>query len=89
MLIGAKLVTLLPLALGAIGLMALKALVVGKIALIFAAILAFQKFFAGGAGNIGGFGKVRLQRAFIRTRLERPENFMNQRAFFRRGWGLQ
>ncbi|XP_014282870.1 uncharacterized protein [Halyomorpha halys] len=50
MLVGVKLVTLLPLALGAIGLMALKALVVGKIALVIAAVIAFQKFFSGGSG---------------------------------------
>ncbi|BES96520.1 Protein of unknown function (DUF1676) [Nesidiocoris tenuis] len=58
MLVGAKLVTLLPLALGAIGLMAIKALFIGKIALVIAAILAFQKFFTGGGAGIGGFAKA-------------------------------
>ncbi|KAF6208867.1 hypothetical protein GE061_014609 [Apolygus lucorum] len=59
MLIGAKLVTLLPLALGAIGLMAIKALFVGKLALVLAAIIAFQKFFSGGAGaGLSSFSKA-------------------------------
>ncbi|XP_014254111.1 uncharacterized protein LOC106669281 [Cimex lectularius] len=60
MLVGAKLVTLLPLALGAVGLMALKALFVGKLAFVLAAVLAFQKFFASGSsgGGLSSFGKV-------------------------------
>ncbi|KAL1137694.1 hypothetical protein AAG570_009390 [Ranatra chinensis] len=60
MLIGVKLAALLPLALGVIGLMALKALFVGKIAFIIAAIIAAQKFFAGG-GSIASFGKLIVQ----------------------------
>jgi hypothetical protein len=49
MLVGVKLMALLPLALGVIGLMAVKALFVGKLAFIIAAIIAFQKFFTGGS----------------------------------------
>ncbi|RZF48330.1 hypothetical protein LSTR_LSTR010293 [Laodelphax striatellus] len=60
MLVGLKIFAVIPVILGIIGLVAAKALVVGKLALIIAASLGLQKFFAVGAGA-GGFpslGKV-------------------------------
>lgn len=42
--------------LGAVGFLALKALLVGKIALIIAGILALQKYSS--SGSFGGFGKL-------------------------------
>lgn len=49
-----KLFALVPIVMGGLGLLVLKALVVGKIALLFAAILAFQRFAGGsGASSIG------------------------------------
>lgn len=55
-LLAVKIFALLPLLLGAVGFLALKALLVGKIALIIAGILALQKYSS--AGSFGGFGKL-------------------------------
>lgn len=52
-LLAVKIVAVLPFALGLIGFFALKALVLGKLALIIASVMAFQKY----AGSSGGFGK--------------------------------
>lgn len=52
-LLAVKIVAVLPFALGIIGFFALKALVLGKLALIIASVMAFQKY----AGSSGGFGK--------------------------------
>jgi len=49
-----KIVAVLPILLGIIGFFALKALVFGKLALLIAGIMAFQKY----AGASGGFGKI-------------------------------
>lgn len=54
-LLAVKIVAVLPILLGIIGFFALKALVFGKLALLIAGVLAFQKYAAGGAG---GFGKI-------------------------------
>lgn len=61
--IGAKLFALVPIALGGLALLVFKALFVGKIALLLAGILAFQKLF--GAGGAGGnfFSKAALPTA--------------------------
>ena len=49
---GAKLIALVPLFLGGLIFLAIKALIVSKIAFVLAAILGFQKF-GGGAGGLG------------------------------------
>lgn len=49
-----KIVAILPILLGIIGFFALKALVFGKLALLIAGVMAFQKY----AGASGGFGKI-------------------------------
>ncbi|KAL4149262.1 hypothetical protein QTP88_003243 [Uroleucon formosanum] len=49
-----KIVAVLPILLGIIGFFALKALVFGKLALLIAGVMAFQKY----AGASGGFGKI-------------------------------
>lgn len=54
---GAKLVALIPLFLGGLIFLAIKALVVSKIAFVLAAILGLQKFGSGG-GGLGLLGKV-------------------------------
>lgn len=56
--VGLKIFALVPILFGGLGLLALKALFVGKIALLLAGILFFQKMFGSGsmAGNI--FGKA-------------------------------
>lgn len=52
---GAKLVALIPLFLGALIFLAIKALIVSKIAFVLAAILGFQRFgLGGGLGGVGG-----------------------------------
>lgn len=53
-LLAVKIVAVLPFVLGVIGFFALKALVLGKLALIIAGLMAFQKF----GGSAGGFGKI-------------------------------
>lgn len=53
-LLAVKIVAVLPILLGIIGFFALKALVFGKLALLIAGVLAFQKY----AGAAGGFGKI-------------------------------
>lgn len=53
-LLAVKIAAILPFALGIIGFFALKALVLGKLALLIAGLLAFQKF----GGSTGGFGKI-------------------------------
>lgn len=55
---GAKLIALVPLFLGGLIFLAIKALVVSKIAFVLAAILGLQKFGAGGAGGLGLLSKV-------------------------------
>lgn len=52
-LLAVKIVAVLPFVLGVIGFFALKALVLGKLALLIAGILAFQKF----SGSSAGLGK--------------------------------
>lgn len=54
---GAKLIALVPLFLGGLIFLAIKALVVSKIAFVLAAILGLQKFGAGG-GGLGLLSKV-------------------------------
>lgn len=49
-----KIVAILPILLGIIGFFALKALVFGKLALLIAGVMAFQKY----ASASGGFGKI-------------------------------
>ncbi|XP_058116800.1 uncharacterized protein LOC131288532 [Anopheles ziemanni] len=49
--LGGKLFALLPLFLGAVALLAVKALLVSKVAFVMAAVLAAQKFLGGGAGG--------------------------------------
>lgn len=51
-----KIFALLPLLLGAVGFLALKALLIGKIALVIAGILALQKYSS--TGNFGGWSKL-------------------------------
>lgn len=54
-----KLIALVPILFGGLALLVFKAIVVGKIALLLAAVLAFQKMFGASAGVGGGlFGKV-------------------------------
>lgn len=55
---GAKLIALVPLFLGGLVFLAIKALIVSKIAFVLAAILGLQKFGAGGAGGLGLLSKV-------------------------------
>lgn len=54
--IGAKLMLLLPLGIAAIGFLALKALLVSKLALVLGAVLAVQKLLGGKGGGSGGGG---------------------------------
>lgn len=55
---GLKLITLVPILFGGLALLVFKAIVVGKVALLLAAVLAFQKMFGAGAVGAGGlFGK--------------------------------
>lgn len=56
--VGAKLIALVPLFLGGLVFLAVKALVVSKIAFVLAAILGLQRFGGGGAGGLGLLGKV-------------------------------
>lgn len=57
--LGAKLIALVPLFLGGLVFLAVKALVVSKIAFVLAAILGLQRFGGAGAGNgLGLLGKV-------------------------------
>ncbi|XP_058463966.1 uncharacterized protein LOC131438149 [Malaya genurostris] len=59
--VGGKLFALLPILLGGVALLAIKALFVSKIALILAVILAFKKFLGGavdGAGTLGLLSKA-------------------------------
>lgn len=58
MLVGLKLFAVIPIILGVIGLVAAKALIVGKLALIIAAVIAFQKFVSGSGSS--GFGSYKL-----------------------------
>ncbi|XP_043472561.1 uncharacterized protein LOC122505152 [Leptopilina heterotoma] len=54
-----KLFALVPILFGGLALLVFKAVVVGKIALLLAAVLAFQRMFGAGAGIGGGlFGKT-------------------------------
>lgn len=54
MLLGAKIFAILPIVIGVVGLMAIKALFIGKLAILLAGFLAIQKFTSGG-GFGGGF----------------------------------
>lgn len=67
MLVGLKLFAVIPIILGVIGLVAAKALIVGKLALIIAAIIAFQKFVSGNGSS--GFGSYKLP-------VSRPTTFL-------------
>ncbi|XP_011314437.1 uncharacterized protein Osi14 [Fopius arisanus] len=53
---GLKIFALMPILFGGLGLLVLKALVVGKIALLIAGILAFQRLFGSGASSVSGLG---------------------------------
>jgi len=59
-LVGLKLFAIIPIILGVIGLVAAKALIVGKLALIIAGIIALQKFIGGGGSSPFTFGKAPL-----------------------------
>lgn len=50
-----KIAAVLPILLGIIGFFALKALVFGKLALLIAGVMAFQKY---GSASAGGYGKM-------------------------------
>ncbi|XP_047112082.1 uncharacterized protein LOC124788843 [Schistocerca piceifrons] len=52
--VGAKMLLLVPLGLLVVGVLAFKALIVSKIALVLGAVLAVQKFLRGGSGGSGG-----------------------------------
>ncbi|KAK2579917.1 hypothetical protein KPH14_007597 [Odynerus spinipes] len=56
--VGIKLFALVPILLGGLGLLVLKALFVGKIALLIAGVLAFQKLFGSGSSAGSIFGKT-------------------------------
>ena len=51
--IGAKLALIVPLGIGLVGFLAVKALLVSKVALILAGVIALQKLFGG--GGLGGW----------------------------------
>lgn len=51
---GVKIFALVPILLGGLALLTLKALFVGKIALLVAGVMAFQKLFGGGGLGAGG-----------------------------------
>ncbi|XP_026678299.1 uncharacterized protein LOC103507677 isoform X2 [Diaphorina citri] len=57
MLLGAKIFAILPIIIGVVGIMAVKALFIGKLAILLAGFLAIQKF-ASGSGFGGGLGKL-------------------------------
>lgn len=54
---GVKLFALIPIVLGSLGLLVMKALFVGKIALLLAGVLAFQRLFGSGNGTTSFFNK--------------------------------
>lgn len=54
-LLAVKIAAVLPIALGIIGFFALKALVLGKLALLIAGVMAFQKY---AGSSAGGFSKI-------------------------------
>ncbi|PBC33588.1 hypothetical protein APICC_00758 [Apis cerana cerana] len=54
---GVKLFALIPIVLGSLGLLVMKALFVGKIALLLAGVLAFQRLFGSGNGATSFFNK--------------------------------
>lgn len=54
---GVKLFALIPIVLGSLGLLVMKALFVGKIALLLAGVLAFQRLFGSGNGATSLFNK--------------------------------
>lgn len=54
---GVKLFALIPIVLGSLGLLVMKALFVGKIALLLAGVLAFQRLFGSGSGATSFFNK--------------------------------
>lgn len=56
--VGAKLIALIPIFLGGLALLAVKALVVAKIALVLAAVLGFQKFAGSSGGGLNLLSKV-------------------------------
>lgn len=56
--VGAKLLALVPIFLGGLALLAVKALVVAKIAFVLAAVLGFQKFAGGSGGGLNLLSKV-------------------------------
>lgn len=63
---GVKIFALVPILIGGLGLLVLKALFVGKIALLLAGILAFQKLFGSGGGigsSVGSVFKQNIQPA--------------------------
>lgn len=56
--VGAKLLALVPIFLGGLALLAVKALVVAKIAFVLAAVLGFQKFAGGSGGGLNFLSKA-------------------------------
>lgn len=57
MLLGAKIFAILPIVIGVVGIMALKALFIGKLAILLAGFLAAQKFLGGGGFSGAGLSK--------------------------------
>lgn len=62
MALGAKLIAIVPILLGGLALFTAKALIVSKIAIVLAAIVALPSLFSGG-GNL--FSKVSINKFFI------------------------
>ncbi|XP_076759074.1 DUF1676 domain-containing protein Osi14 [Xylocopa sonorina] len=58
---GVKLFALVPIVLGSLGLLVMKALFVGKIALLVAGILAFQRLFGSGSSGAANFFSKNVQ----------------------------
>ncbi|KAL1449592.1 hypothetical protein WDU94_002083 [Cyamophila willieti] len=57
MLLGAKIFAILPIVIGVVGFMAIKALLIGKLAMLLAGFLAVQKFVGGGGFSGAGLSK--------------------------------
>lgn len=53
-----KLFALMPILLGGLGLLVFKAVVISKIALLFAGVLLFQKLFGAGVSGLGSAGNL-------------------------------
>ncbi|XP_078032807.1 DUF1676 domain-containing protein Osi14 [Augochlora pura] len=63
--VAVKLFALVPILLGGLGLLVAKALIVGKVALLVAGVLAFQKLFNGGGSGPAGFFSKNSQPAWV------------------------